>query len=79
MKDNRDELMSHYEQEIKKMNEKLTLERRETAKLREVMSNSTPRKKDSSSEKELIMLREEVAKKSEFIKTLAAKVTTPKR
>jgi len=78
-KDNRDELMSHYEQEIKKMNEKLTLERRETAKLREVMSNSTPRKKDSSSEKELIMLREEVAKKSEFIKTLAAKVTTPKR
>ena len=78
-KDNRDELMSHYEQEIKKMNEKLALERRETAKLREVMQNTTPRKIDSSSEKELTMLREEVAKKSEFIKTLAAKVTTPKR
>merc|ERR1719219_1777052 len=58
------------------MNEKLTLERRETSKLRELMQNTTPRK---SSEKELNMLREEVAKKSEFIKTLAAKVTTPKR
>merc|ERR1719369_1406182 len=64
-KSNRDELMSHYEQEIKKMNEKLTLERRETSKLREVMQNTTPRKQDSSSEKELNMLREEVAKKSE--------------
>ena len=69
------------------MNEKLSLEKRETSKLRELMQTRaptpsktpTPMKKDSSSEKELNMLRDELTKKSELIKTLAAKVTTPKR
>lgn len=78
-KDDRDRLMSHYDCEIKKMNDKLSLEKRETSKLRELMQNTTPMKKDSSSEKELNMLREEVTKKSELIKSLAARVTTPKR
>merc|ERR1712238_513515 len=70
-KDDRDRLMSHYDSEIKKMNDKLSLEKRETSKLREVMQNTTPMKKDTSNEKELTMLREEVTKKSELIKNLA--------
>lgn len=74
-KEERDKLMKHYEQQLTKMADELRLERRETAKLREVMANTTPMKKN---DKELQMLREEVCKKSELIKTLASKVTTPK-
>ena len=77
-KDDRENLMSHYEQKIKKITEDLSLERRETTKMREIMNNATPRKKIEK-EKEMNMLREELTKKSELIKTLAAKVTTPKR
>merc|ERR1712008_356576 len=49
-KDDRDRLMSHYDSEIKKMNDKLSLEKRETSKLRELMQNTTPMKKDTSNE-----------------------------
>merc|ERR1712079_871870 len=57
----------------------LTLEKRETTKLRQLIHPGTPKKKDDTAEKELKMLREELVKKSELIKTLASKVTTPKR
>ena len=78
-KEGRDQLMSHYEQQIVKINEDLSMEKRETSKLRELLQNTTPIKHSNQNEKsELIMLREEVAKKSELIKNLAARVTTPK-
>jgi len=79
LKEGRDSLMNHYEQELKKKSEELTLEKRETTKLRQLIHSGTPKKKDDTAEKELKMLREELVKKSELIKTLASKVTTPKR
>lgn len=79
-KDERDRLMSHYEQQLKKLAEDLNLEKRETSKLRQVMQTTTPiKQKDIGRDNEVTMLREEVAKKSELIQQLAAKVTTPKR
>lgn len=80
LKEDREKLMNHYEQTLKKKTEELILERHENGKLRQVMHNATPAKKrDDAMEQELCMLREELEKKSELIKTLAAKVTTPKR
>lgn len=76
-REERDKLMAHYEQQIKKKTEELAVEKREASKMRQVMHQSTP-SKAAKNDQELMMLREEVEKKSELIKTLAAKVTTPK-
>ena len=84
LKEDRDTLMNHYEQKLKKMSEELAVEKRENAKMSQLMhstsSIATPsKKKELDTEKELNMLRDELEKKSELVKTLAAKVTTPKR
>ena len=56
------------------------LEKRENTKIRQIMHTPT-KKKDEATEviRERDMLREELEKKSELIKNLASKVTTPKR
>ena len=77
-KEEKDQLMHHYDQQIKKMSEELSLEKRETTKMRQLMLSTTPQKK-TGSHPDVSMLREELEKKSELIKTLAAKVTTPKK
>ena len=77
-KEDKDQLMHHYEQQIKKLSEELSLEKRETNKMRQLMLSTTPQKKVAS-HPDVSMLREELEKKSELIKTLAAKVTTPKK
>ena len=84
LKDDRDTLMNHYEQKLKKMSEELAVEKRENAKMSQLMhstsSVATPsKKKELDTEKELNMLRDELERKSELVKNLAAKVTTPKR
>ena len=76
-KEDKDQLMHHYEQQIKKLSDELSLEKRETSKMRQLMHSTTPQKKIGH--QDVSMLREELEKKSELIKTLAAKVTTPKK
>ena len=78
LKEDRDTLMNHYEQKLKKMSEELAVEKRENAKMSQLMhstsSIATPsKKKELDTEKELNMLRDELEKKSELVKTLAAK------
>ena len=48
LKEGRDSLMNHYEQELKKKSEELTLEKRETTKLRQLIHSGTPKKKDDT-------------------------------
>ena len=81
VKDDKEKLMNHYDQQFKKLTEELSLEKRETAKMRQLMhSTTTPQKQQQQRvTSEVTMLREELEKKSELIKTLAAKVTTPKK
>ena len=80
VKDDKEKLMNHYDQQIKKLTEDLSLEKRETAKMRQLMHSTTPQKQQQQRvTNEVTMLREELEKKSELIKTLAAKVTTPKK
>ncbi len=100
-KEERDKLMTHYEQQLKKKAEELMVEKRESAKIRQLIHGTPPPTgsrvsttgsalanntslnsslnniKKSELQKEVIMLREEVEKKSELIKTLAANVKTP--
>ena len=74
-REERENLMSHYERLLKEKVSELSVEKRETAAIREAMSRVTPSKRHSGNEQELANLKEEVAalreelkKKSEVIR-----------
>ena len=74
-REERENLMTHYEKLLKEKVSELSVEKRETAAIREAMSRVTPSKRNSGNEQEVASLREQVAalreelmKKSEVIR-----------
>ena len=76
LKESQDALMTHYEGQLKSKTEELSLAKRETQKIRETMANSTPSKRSDGGhlEKEVKVLRDELMKKTEFIKHLESMI-----
>lgn len=76
-KEEKAELMAHYDGLLKKKTEELALEKREAKTFREVMSKATPKKRSrdlAEAEEEARVLREELQKKTDLIKTLEAMI-----
>ena len=74
-REERENLMTHYEKLLKDKVSELSVEKRETAAIREAMSRVTPSKRNSGNEQEVASLREqnaslreELMKKSEVIR-----------
>lgn len=78
-KEDRDTMMKHYEHQLSKKAEELTVEKRETIKIREIMSKSTPNTKKSVLMEENKMLRDELAKKSQLIQQLEGMIPAKKQ
>ena len=68
--------MTRYEGLLKRKTEELSVEKRESQKMREVMANATPGKSrsDGHLEKEVKVLRDELMKKTEVIKHLESMI-----
>ena len=75
-REERENLMNHYEKLLKDKISELSLEKRESVKIREAMAKVTPSKK-TSFEHEVLALREELKKKSEVIRALEAQIPSP--
>lgn len=84
-KADRDNLLNHYDKKLKEVTAELAVSKRECLRLRETMSKATPNKKppitatSDSKDQEVAMLREELEKKSELVRNLASKITSPAR
>ena len=80
-KTDRDSVMAHYDQKLKKVTEELALEKRESVRIREMMAKATPasgkRGGGRSDCCECKLLRDELGKKTEVIKQLEGMIPTP--
>ncbi len=92
LKEERDAMMTTYEQRLKKTTEELNMEKREALKMREVMSRSTPgggsangssnsklaRRKEDRLAEDNRMMREELQRKTDVIKKLELMIPAKK-
>ena len=84
IKEEKDQLMNHYESVLSKTAKELEMEKREAVKIRETMSSMTPTKKSISlnslknHEEDNKNLREQLAKQTELIKKLEEMIPAKK-